>query len=743
MSDAPSNGVPAVERVLGLLEGVKQYGSSGSQWMATCPSHPDPHGTLGVGLWDGGRVLVFCHHGCKFADIVAALGGSVADLFAGQDGGDICALPDGKGLLTLHARPAPAAPPPASPPPEGPGGPKKELLPHHLEQLRKGSGLSDETIALSGMYSTTDPELFKAGMGWKPGWDFGAFLVIPFPKVDGTSQDYGQMKPDRPRVVEGKPVKYESPSNKPSHLYFPPRSRALVNNVAVPLLIVEGPKKALAGDQADKCVIGLMGVENWSKGRAKNDDGEAGERLALDELEAIPVNGRACHICYDNDGELNQNVERAKTSLAAYLTRRKAVVGIVNLPPGPPDAQGRPTKCGLDDYLLTHTVAELDELIKNAAGPPGAEGAAGSGFKYKPIDSKTFASTNYQCEWLVRFLLVAGQPALIGGPSKCMKTSVALDLAISLASATDFLGHAQFRVPAPRKVAVLSGESGEAVLKETALRICKAKGLDLATLPVDWQFTLPQLACPADVAELARGLKESKVEVAMIDPCYLCLTAGSDGKELSAANLFDIGPLLLSIAQACKDANVTPVLVHHTKKTLTDPYVPLELPDLAFSGFAEFGRQWVLINRREKYQGGGDHKLWLGYGGCAGQGGCLAVDIAEGELREDFTGRTWGVTVKPADGVQSDDRAARLARQDRDDASKVLATFRLMLVEAGDKNAPVPYLDLVRRSGLPNGRAKAGALSLENEGVIKLVDLPKPDGVGGKSKRGVTWGARS
>ena len=55
--------------VLSQLKNVKKVGD---EWQAICPAHPDKNPSLSV-TEKGGRVLIFCHAGCSFEDIMAKL----------------------------------------------------------------------------------------------------------------------------------------------------------------------------------------------------------------------------------------------------------------------------------------------------------------------------------------------------------------------------------------------------------------------------------------------------------------------------------------------------------------------------------------------------------------------------------------------------------------------------------------------------------------------------------------------
>ena len=53
---------------------------AGNGWLARCPAHEDRSPSLSISDVDG-RVLIHCHAGCKFEDIVAAVGMRPTDLF--------------------------------------------------------------------------------------------------------------------------------------------------------------------------------------------------------------------------------------------------------------------------------------------------------------------------------------------------------------------------------------------------------------------------------------------------------------------------------------------------------------------------------------------------------------------------------------------------------------------------------------------------------------------------------------
>ncbi len=268
-------------------------------------------------------------------------------------------------------------------------------------------------------------------------------------------------------------------------------------------------------------------------------------------------------------------------------------------------------------------------------------GRPGDGLRFTAITSRELATNTYDLEYLVDGVLVRGQPTVIAGPKKTLKTNISIDLALSLSHAGLFLG--QFNVPAAVKVGIMSGESGAATIQETAKRIAWAKQWSLEYFEaVFWSFDVPQLNVPTHIAALRRFILDYELEVLILDPTYLMML----GLGQNAGNLFVVGEYLKSIGDEAQATGCTPILCHHLKKSIQEPYEPEELENIAWAGFQEFVRQWILLNRRVRYDPdhGGHHELWMSVGGSAGHSGLWGLNIDEG-TRQDHGGRRWEVEV--------------------------------------------------------------------------------------------------
>lgn len=79
--EAPSHGeriiMVQIDDILNRLEGVSTCGSG---WRALCPAHPDKRPSLSIATGKDGRILMYCHAGCRLEHILGAIGLTMADL---------------------------------------------------------------------------------------------------------------------------------------------------------------------------------------------------------------------------------------------------------------------------------------------------------------------------------------------------------------------------------------------------------------------------------------------------------------------------------------------------------------------------------------------------------------------------------------------------------------------------------------------------------------------------------------
>lgn len=244
-----------------------------------------------------------------------------------------------------------------------PGLPAKKvgelLLPQH-KKLIDESGITPQIAMARGYESvTTKSRLLELGFAQKQ-CNVPA-LHIPMYDVHGEVAGR-QIRPDTPRIVNGKPLKYESPKGTGAILDIPPSVRSKLGDPKIPLFITEGVRKADSAASHEIACIALAGVWAW---RGKNSDGGL---TVLVAWESIALNDRDVYIAFDSDVMVKDQVRLALVRLAAFLNSRGARVKYVYLPCG---ADG--SKVGLDDYLAAgKTVADLLKLASTEVPAKGA-----------------------------------------------------------------------------------------------------------------------------------------------------------------------------------------------------------------------------------------------------------------------------------------------------------------------------------------------------------------------------------
>lgn len=234
------------------------------------------------------------------------------------------------------------------------------IFPHHLAELER-SGIKYETAVANSIYSEGNTrELARLLNRKNYSAKCGSGLVFPYRGPTGSIEQY-RVKPVRPPMMGGKPVKYLSPVGATPRAYFPAGVREAIAGGSVEIIITEGEKKSIAATQAGFICIGLPGVSTWHPPKST---------VPLPELSAINWMGRTAFIIFDSDASENANVREQVLQLAAALQRCGAVVKAVWLPSGPDGA-----KMGLDDYLLAHGSGTLRKLMDEAEAPEAPDPA--------------------------------------------------------------------------------------------------------------------------------------------------------------------------------------------------------------------------------------------------------------------------------------------------------------------------------------------------------------------------------
>jgi len=271
-------------------------------------------------------------------------------------------------------------------------------------------------------------------------------------------------------------------------------------------------------------------------------------------------------------------------------------------------------------------------------------------------------------------MLAADQPCVIAGSVKTLKTLTTLDLALSLATATPVFG--SLPVPNPVSVVMMTGESGLSVIRRKFITMCAARGLDPRA--PEGLIIAPKLPLFGDhrhADALGKFIERHKAQVLIVDPTYLCMPGAEPG------NVFAQGKLLGGMNTICAERGCTLAIIHHMRHVGTVPNAVPELGDIAWTGFAEWARQWILVGRREKYVSeSGQHKLWLNCGGSAGHQMLRAVDIDEGtpaDLR-------WIVELRRADEARQLQQEDNAAKRERDKAGAAERALAKLLVAAAE-----------------------------------------------------------
>lgn len=241
----------------------------------------------------------------------------------------------------------------------------------HYAMLHEGSGIKDEIIDARGYRTSTDAkELIDLDFSTPQSKNVpGLLLPVCTPDSGNTLCTY---RPDLPRVLQDRRkrnsdgtykqrvIKYEVHKGAGRRLDCSPLCLLKLADPSIPLWLTEGQKKADALATHGLCAVAILGVWNI---KSKNAFGGV---AFLADFDYIAFNGREVRIVFDSDVMSKREVQQALARITEHLQRKGAYVRHVYLPP----MNGK--KVGVDDYLLSHSVEELEGLIDAPRPIPNA-----------------------------------------------------------------------------------------------------------------------------------------------------------------------------------------------------------------------------------------------------------------------------------------------------------------------------------------------------------------------------------
>lgn len=164
--------------------------------------------------------------------------------------------------------------------------------------------------------------------------------------------------------------------------------------------------------------------------------------------------------------------------------------------------------------------------------------------------------------WLVRGLWPADAYGVLGAEDKAGKTWTVLDLAVSVATGTPWLGHFEC---SPGPVLAFLGEGGERNVVRRLRAILASRGLTDEVLEgmLRLCFRVPHLTDRQHLERVRAEVREHPPVVVTLDPLYLAAPGGK------GSDLYAMGEALGAIQSICQDADSALTVMTHWNKTGT------------------------------------------------------------------------------------------------------------------------------------------------------------------------------
>jgi 5S rRNA maturation endonuclease (ribonuclease M5) len=161
--------------------------------------------------------------------------------------------------------------------------------------------------------------------------------------------------------------------------------------------------------------------------------------------------------------------------------------------------------------------------------------------------------------WLIQPVWPADAYGVLAAEQKAGKTWANLDLVVSVASGTAWMG--MYPVQRPGQVLVFLGEGGERKMLRRLEAICAQKGVCFEDLPIRLCFRVPHLTSGDHIERMRMELEAHPPVLVVVDPLYLA-ARGAKGSQL-----YEMGEHLETVQQVAQAHDAALLIVHHWNKT--------------------------------------------------------------------------------------------------------------------------------------------------------------------------------
>ena len=208
------------------------------------------------------------------------------------------------------------------------------------------------------------------------------------------------------------------------------------------------------------------------------------------------------------------------------------------------------------------TAIDWDKLAAAASAFSGDNGTAPAVPEHAaPLEFSTLAELRARVtaagprRWMLRGIWPAGDYGIHSAEQKAQKTWTVVDLVVSVASHTAWLGSVPVDDPGP--VLMFHGEGSEANILRRIDAVCASRGVDPDTLEIVICTRAPKLANQAHLDIMQEEIAAAHPRLVTLDPLYLAARGGKLG------DLLDMGALLEGAQHVCQGAGASLFVAHH------------------------------------------------------------------------------------------------------------------------------------------------------------------------------------